>query len=126
MLIETGTCDACSLYSKGIRDSLKALYDGDAKGFGMSQFYLEKLIDYPVEKELQGPMSEICKTCDNYSVYEKDLLKKVKGVVDLADGLFSLLPPEDSTKILKISGELRDKLQGAFKEYFGSIEKTDK
>jgi len=112
MLIETETCDTCSLYSKGVRDSIKSLRDGDVKGFGMSQFYLQKLIDYPVEKELQNAMSEICKTCDNFSVYRKDALKNVKEAVDLADGLYSLLPPEEQTKILKISIELHDKLEG--------------
>ncbi|MCX6814538.1 MAG: hypothetical protein NTY20_02740 [Candidatus Aenigmarchaeota archaeon] len=76
MPIETEPCDTCSLYSKGIKDSLKSLRDGDV-------------------------------------------------AVDLADGLYSLLPAEEQSKILKISLELHDKPEEILKEFYGYIEKIE-
>jgi Ran GTPase-activating protein (RanGAP) involved in mRNA processing and transport len=111
MVIQTEPCGTCIVYNKGLKDSLNLFREGRVEGIGVLQFYVEKMIEYPVEKELQSAMEDVCKKCHNVSVYHKGMLKESKDIADLSDQIFSLLSPEDSSYILQKTMEIHDKIK---------------
>jgi hypothetical protein len=106
MAIETEPCASCKLYTKGFNDSMERMKKGEVIGLGMLQFYLGKMIDYPVERELEEAIRGSCRTCSNFSVYNKNTLTELKDTIDLVDNFSSFIPEETQSDILKEIAEI--------------------
>jgi len=111
MPIEIEPCASCKLYTRGFNDSMELLKKGEVIGLGMLQFYLGKMIDYPVERELEEAIRWSCRTCRNFSVYNKNALTELKDTIDLVDNFSSFIPEETQSNILKGIAEIYNRVK---------------
>jgi hypothetical protein len=91
MAIETEPCASCKLYTKGFNDSMELMKKGEVIGLG---------------RELEEAIRGSCRTCSNFSVYNKNTLTELKDTIDLVDNFSSFIPEETQSDILKEIAEI--------------------
>jgi hypothetical protein len=113
-------CEPCLLYVGKLREITYSMREhGDITGFGKWEFYLGKMLEWPLgDDEAEAIEKMLCTNCHTLSIYGRRYIRELKERISVTDEKMQAVSDKAKADIARNCAPILDKITDGQKKLF--------